>query len=80
MLRYIYYWIIWGDGCPAVEWIVPYASGEEIVLTHTFESQGMFSIRAKARDIHEAESDWGYLDVTMPINSYNLNKKTIKII
>ena len=74
----VYYWIIWGDGCPAVEWSGPYVSGEEVVFTHTFASQGMFSIRAKAKDIHDSESDWGYLDVTMPldysINNYTFNK------
>jgi len=62
------YWIVWGDGCPAVEWIGPYPSGEVITLSHTFEEQGTFTISAKAKDIHEAESEWGYLDVEMPVN------------
>lgn len=62
----IYYWIQWGDGCPAVEWIGPYASGELVTVSHTFESKGTFTISAKAKDIYNAESDWGTLDVTMP--------------
>ena len=36
----IYLWINWGDGCPAVEWIGPYTSGEIITVDHTFENQG----------------------------------------
>ena len=64
----VWYWIVWGDGCPAIEWIGPYASGEEIILSHIFEEQGNFQISAKAKDIHDAEGPWGYLDVEMPLS------------
>ena len=65
----IYLWVVWGDGCPAVEWIGPYESGEEIVLTHTFEKKGTYTISAKTKDIYDDESDWGYLEVSMPTNT-----------
>jgi len=63
---YLYYWVIWGDGCPAVEWIGPYESGEVVSLNHTFTSEGKFIISAQAKDIYNAESPWGELQVTMP--------------
>ena len=62
----VYYWIVWGDGCPAVEWIGPYASGEEVTVSHAFTSQGDFTISAQAKDEFDNEGDWGYLEVTMP--------------
>jgi hypothetical protein len=62
----IYYWIVWGDGCPAVEWIGPYASGEELTVSHSFLKSGKITISAQAKDVYEAESAWGSLDVEMP--------------
>ena len=62
----VYYWILWGDDCPAVEWIGPYASGEEVSVAHTYSERGTYTITAKAKDIYDAESDWGSLEVTMP--------------
>jgi hypothetical protein len=62
----VYYWILWGDGCPAVEWIGPYASGEVITLKHTYTQKGTFTISCKAKDVYDAESDWGYLEVSIP--------------
>lgn len=64
----IYYWVLWGDGCPAQEWVGPFASGEPALFTHAFIQRGTFTISVQARDIYEAESDWGYLEVTMPRN------------
>lgn len=64
----VYYWIVWGDGCPAVEWIGPFASDEVITVNHTFAEQGTYTISAKAKDIHELEGPWGFLDVEMPVN------------
>jgi hypothetical protein len=61
----VYYWICWGDLCTTPEWIGPYASGEEAIISYTYEEKGTYTIEAKAKDIHDAESDWGYLEVTM---------------
>jgi len=63
----VWYYIEWGDG-EVEEWIGPYSSGEEVVRSHTWDEQGEFTIRAKARDIFDAESDWAYLEVSMPVN------------
>jgi len=63
----IYLWIEWGDGS-IEEWIGPYDSEEIVTLSHTWDEEGEYTIKAKAKDIKEAESDWGYLDIEMPFN------------
>ena len=65
----VYLWIEWGDGTVEQEgWIGPFASGEDVTVSHTWSHQGSYLILAKAKDIRGAESDWGYLEVTMPVN------------
>jgi len=57
-----------GCGDTYEEWIGPYESGEEVIRSHTWDEQGEFAIKAKAKDIFDAESEWGTLEVTMPVN------------
>lgn len=64
----IYYWILWGDDTSSNEWIGPYKSGEELTVSHTYMKQGTFIIKAKVKDEHELESDWGQLSISMPKN------------
>jgi hypothetical protein len=64
----LYYWILWGDGCPAIEWIGPYESGTLVTQTHTFTTAGTFTISSQAKDEYDEEGAWGTLDVTMPRN------------
>jgi len=63
----IWYYIDWGDGT-IEDWFGPYDSGEEVVMSHTCDEEDTYIIRAKAKDIFDAESDWGTLEVTMPVN------------
>jgi len=63
----VYYYIEWGDGTNT-GWIGPNKSGEEITESHTWNKRGRYLIKAKAKDIHGAESYWGTLSVTMPVN------------
>ena len=69
----------------------PYKSGEKIKATFSWKKIGSYSVSVKARDIHGGESDWGFLEVKMPIfnaniilnkiNSFNFfNKKLFNII
>jgi DNA relaxase NicK len=37
-------------------------------VKHTWNEKGTYNITAKAKDIHDFESDWGKLEVTMPKN------------
>lgn len=68
----IYFYIEWGDDTSS-EWIGPFESDEEIISNHTFIEQGMYTIRAKAKDVYGVESGWRTLEVRMPINQiFNL--------
>jgi hypothetical protein len=61
----ISYYVDWGDGTNT-GWIGPYPSGQEQIMNHTWTKKGTYTIKAKARDIHDQESDWGSLSVIMP--------------
>jgi hypothetical protein len=53
----IYYQIDWGDGSTS-DWLGPYPSGDEITVMHTWIQPGTYIVRAQAKDIHDAVSDW----------------------
>ncbi len=61
----IYYFVDWGDNT-TTEWLGPYISGTEIHLTHTWAEQGNYTVKVKAKDILDSESDWGTMQVIMP--------------
>jgi hypothetical protein len=61
------YCIDWGDGTPEI-CIGPFSSGEEQSDSHTWTDQDTYIIRIKARDINDAESGYGTLEITMPRN------------
>jgi len=65
----------WGDGSGEI-CIGPFPNGQTAYASHTWIEEGTYIIKAKATDIYEAESDWGYLEVTMPKNKpfiFNFN-------
>jgi len=66
------YYVEWRDNT-STGWTWEYDSGEEVEISHTWSEEGTYTIRAKAMDISNEESDWGTLKVTMPVN-YNLNQ------
>ncbi len=61
----IYYYIDWGDDSNS-SWLGPYKSGEEIEIEHSWDQQGSYTIRVKARDVHGAESNWATLKISIP--------------
>jgi len=63
----IRYYIDWGDDTYE-DWIGPYSSGEEITVSHTWDEEKNYTIRAKAKDTLDVESPWSTLVVTMPVN------------
>jgi len=71
----VYYWIEWFEDDPSAKWEGPYSSSETITLNHTWSEQGTYIITAKAKDIYGAESEWGYLEVTMPRNKIYVNQQ-----
>ncbi|MCJ7571985.1 MAG: PQQ-binding-like beta-propeller repeat protein [Candidatus Thermoplasmatota archaeon] len=61
----IEYCIYWGDNA-GVFWIGPYPSGIEASANYTWSEKGDYTIKAKAKDVYGAESDWATLTVSMP--------------
>jgi len=53
----VYYKIDWDDGT-ATEWLGPFHSDEEEILTHHWTMPGVYEVKAKAKDIYDAVSDW----------------------
>jgi PKD repeat protein len=68
----VYYMISWG--IDTTEWLGPFQSGETISESYTFELRGDHTIKVKAKDTTEAESDWGAMIVTV-----SKNKEQIRI-
>jgi len=68
----IKYFIDWEDG--KTEWTDFHASGTDVRINHTWSKKGTYTIKAKAKDIHGAQSRWGELEITMPKNKlFNFN-------
>ncbi len=61
----VYYYIDWGDNS-VEEWIGANASGEEVIVAHTWDEKGDYIIKVKAKDVYDAESEWTTLEVSMP--------------
>lgn len=53
----VYYKWDWGDSSFS-DWLGPYDSGETVEATHVYSIEGIFEIKAKAKDIYDAESEW----------------------
>jgi len=63
----VWYFIEWGDN-QFEEWIGSYESGEAVMLEHSWDEEATYTIKAKAKDIYDAESEWATLTVSMPKN------------
>jgi len=61
----IYYFINWDDGTNT-SWIGPYYHNEEVTVSHTWTTKGTYTVSAKVKDYYGSESNWSYLEVTMP--------------
>ncbi|KYK22976.1 hypothetical protein AYK24_08020 [Thermoplasmatales archaeon SG8-52-4] len=63
---YVRFLINWGDGTK-LEWTGLIPSGEPgYSESHMWTTQGTYTIKAKAKDIYGAESEWTEFIVTMP--------------
>jgi outer membrane protein assembly factor BamB len=61
----VYFNIEWGDG--KKKYLVgPYSSGEKIIISHTYEEIGNYTIRARAKNENNLWSEWSTLEVSMP--------------
>jgi hypothetical protein len=71
ILKYI---INWGDNTGEENITGPYESEEEVIISHTWTTDGIFTIKVKAKDIYGAEGPWGELEVIIPrMKSFNYN-------
>jgi len=68
----LYYSIFWGDGT-FEEWLGPISSNQPISVEHSWSASGIYEIKARAKDIHGAISEWATLDVWMPRNKVVTN-------
>ncbi|MFH1101422.1 MAG: DUF2341 domain-containing protein [Methanobacteriota archaeon] len=59
----VYYYIDWGDNSSS-EWIGPYHSDFMITVNHTWFTMDTFSLKVKAKDIYNDESQWNTQNVT----------------
>ena len=68
----VMYNVDWGDG--DTEWTEYGDSGVEVILKHTWTSQGTYTIKAQAVDINGAESNWTEFSITITKNKpFNSN-------
>ena len=63
----LYYYVDWGDGENS-GWLGLYPAGDTLTLAHTWDKEDTYTIKAKAKDTYDLESDWSELDVIMPRN------------
>jgi carboxyl-terminal processing protease len=68
----VFYCINWSDDTGEV-CIGSYESGEEVTVSHIWNEKGTYTIKVKARDIYDDESDWATLEVSMPKNMQTTN-------
>ena len=62
----VYIYVEFCEGCAEAKWHGPFPSGYQLMITHSWESQGIYTIQAKAKDVYDAEGEWGSLEVSMP--------------
>ncbi len=61
----VYYYIDWGDG-GNIGWLGPYSSGQKITQNHTWNVKQRITIKAKAKDVNNDESEWSYHTISLP--------------
>lgn len=67
----ISYYIDWSDG-NITDWTLYVQSGIEILVSHTWSQKGVYLIKAKAKDVFGAESDWGTPPIIIVPKSSNV--------
>jgi hypothetical protein len=63
----IWYHLCWGDK-EIIYTYGPYPSGEPLILSYIWSKKGTYIVQCKTSDMFDAESDWGELEVTMPVS------------
>jgi parallel beta-helix repeat protein len=63
----------WGDGTETT--VGPYSSGAVFTRSHSWSYAGMYEVKAKATDIHGAESAWSNPFEVTVLSDYPVNEK-----
>jgi len=74
----VYYYIDWGDD--TTDTTDFYNSEVVVTVSHTWNETGDYIIKAKAVDEHDGESDWGTLEVTMPISQVKVYQQITRFL
>jgi len=53
----LFYLWDWNDGTSS-EWLGPFNSGDTVEASHTWDNEGIYDVKVKAKDVHDAESSW----------------------
>jgi hypothetical protein len=53
----VFYWVEWGDNSPS-RWVGPYPPGIPQPVDHLYSMQGIYSIKAKAKDMYHSQGEW----------------------
>ena len=61
----VYYYVDWGDGNTS-GWVGPSGSGVDAILNHSWTASKTYTVKAKAKDVYDAESGWTTITVTVP--------------
>lgn len=61
----IRYCIDWGDSSKET-WTKPTPSGTIVTISHIWNKTGTYTVKAKAKDDGQAETEWATLEVSMP--------------
>jgi len=61
----VHYWVDWGDNTNT-GWLGPYSTSIEQTVSHTWtQPLSLKLVKVKAKDVHGAESGWGYLVIVV---------------
>jgi len=63
----VWYIVKWGDD-EINNTYGPFKSGDEVMVRHHWDKSGSYTIRVKAVDVFNSESDWNTLNIQMPKN------------
>ena len=69
----VFYLFDWDDGTTS-GWKGPFNSGSIYDISHVWNDEGTYSLKVKAKDINDLESDWETLQISMPKNILYLFK------
>jgi len=75
----VYYCINWSDDTDEI-CLGPYPTDLGIIVNHTWDEKGEYTVKVKARDIYNEESEWAILEVTMPRNKLYKNTPFLRFL